>query len=58
MNFSFVRGFIHSAFGPLNSHHLPKIFLFPVRALDNMASGGEDEKGVNEGGKKEGTPQN
>ena len=58
MNFSFVRGFIHSALGPLNSHPLPKIFPFPVRALDNMASGGEEEKGVNEGGKKEGTPWN
>ena len=50
MSFSFVRGFIHSAFGPLNSNHLPKIFPFPVRALDQMASRGEDEKGVNEGG--------
>ena len=60
MNFSFVRGSIHSAFGLLNSHHPPKIFLFPVRALDNIASAGEDEKGVNGGGggKKEGTPWN
>ena len=49
MSFSFVRGFIRSAFGLLNSHHLPKILLFPVRALDNMASGGEDEKRVYEG---------
>ena len=53
MSFSFVRGFIHSAFGPLNPHHLPKIFPFPVRALDNMASRGEDEKGVNEGRERE-----
>ena len=52
MSFSFVRGFIHSAFGPLNPNHLPKIFPFPVRALDKMASRGEDEKGVNEGGKE------
>ena len=50
MSFSFIRGFIHSAFGPLNSNHLPKIFPFPVRALDNMASRGEDDKGINEGG--------
>ena len=49
MSFSFVRGFIHSAFGPLNPHHIPKIFPFPVRALVNMASRGEDEKGVKEG---------
>ena len=53
MSFSFVRGFIHSAFGPLNPNHLPKIFPFPVRALDNMASRGEEDKGINEGGKKE-----
>ena len=52
MSFSFVRGFIHSTFGPLNPNHLPKIFPFPVRALDNMASGGEDEKGINEGGEE------
>ena len=58
MSFSFVKGFIHSAFGPLTPHHLPKIFPFPVRTLDNMASRREDEKGVNEGGKKEGTPWN
>ena len=58
MSFSFVRGFIHSAFGLLNPHHLPKIFPSPVRALDNMASKEEDEKGVNEGGNKEGTPWN
>ena len=49
MSFSVVRGFICSAFGPLNPNHLPKIFPFPVRPLDNMASGGEDEKGINEG---------
>ena len=49
MSFSFVRGFIRSSFGPLNPHHLPKIFPFPVRALDNIASRGEDEKGVYEG---------
>ena len=54
MSFSFVRGFICSTFGLLNPHHLPKIFSFPVRALDNMASRGEDEKGVNEGGRKKG----
>ena len=58
MSFSFVRGFIHSTFGPLNPNHLPKIFPFPVRALDNMASGGEDEKGINEGGKKGDIPWN
>ena len=52
MSFSVVRGFIHSAFGLLDSHHLPKFLLFPVRALDNMASGGEHEKGVNEGGEE------
>ena len=52
MSFSFVRGFIHSAFGLLNPNHLPKIFPFPVRTLDNMASRGEDEKGVNEGGEE------
>ena len=50
MGFSFVRGFIHSTVGPLNPSHLPKIFPFPVRALDNMASGGEEGKGINEGG--------
>ena len=53
MSFSFVRGFIHSAFGPLNPNHLPKIFPFPVRALDNMASRGEEDKGINKGGKGE-----
>ena len=59
MSFSFVRGFIHSAFGPLNPHHLPKIFLFPIRALDNMASGGEDEKVEKvRGGKRGETPWN
>ena len=52
MSFSVVRGFIHSAFEPLNPNHLPKIFPFPVTALDKMASGGEDEKGVNEGGQE------
>ena len=52
MSFSFVRGFIHSAFGLLNTNHLPKSFPFPVRALDKMASRGEDEKGVNEGGEE------
>ena len=52
MSFSFIRGFIHTAFGPLNSHHLPKIFPFPIRALDNMASSGEDENGVYEGREK------
>ena len=52
MSFSFVRDFICSAFGPLTPHHLPKIFPFPVRALDNMASKREDEKGVNEGGEE------
>ena len=49
MSFSFVRGFIHSAFGPLNSAYLPKFPPFPVRALDNMASRGEEIKGVDEG---------
>ena len=53
MSFSVVRGFIHSAFGLLNPDHLPKIFPFPVRALDNMASRGEEEKGINEGGGEE-----
>ena len=52
MSFSVVRGLICSAFGPLNSNYLPKISPFPVRAFDNMASGGEDEKGVNEGGEE------
>ena len=50
MSFSVVRGLIHSDFGPLNSNYLPKTSPFPVRALDNMAPGREDEKGVNEGG--------
>ena len=54
MSFSVVRGFIRSAFGLLDSHHLPKFLLFPVRALDNMASEGEHEKGVNGGGGKKG----
>ena len=49
MSFSFVRGFIHSAFGPLNSTYLPKFLPFPVRVLDTMASGGEEVKGVDEG---------
>ena len=53
MSFSLVRGFIHSILGPLNPNHLPKIFPFPVRALENMASGGEDEKGLMKGGRKE-----
>ena len=58
MSFSVVRGFIHSAFGPLNSNDLPKTFPLPVRALDNMASGGEEDKGINEGGKKGEIPWN
>ena len=60
MSFSFVRGFICSAFGPLNPNHLPKIFPFPVRALDNMASRWEEDKGINEwgGGKKGEIPWN
>ena len=49
MSFSFVRGFIHSAFGPLNSNYLPKFLPYPVRALDTMASRGEEIKGVDEG---------
>ena len=49
MGFSFVRGFICGTFGPLNSNYLPKSLLYPVRALDTMASRGEEVKGVDEG---------
>ena len=52
MSCSFVRVFIHSTFGLLNPNHLPNIFPFPVRTLDNMASGGDDEKWINEGGEE------
>ena len=48
MSFSFVRGLIHSTFGPLNPNYLPKFLPFPVRALETMASGGEEVKEVDE----------
>ena len=52
MSFSFVRGFIHSAFGLLNSNYLSKFLPFLVGALDTMASGGEGIKGVDDGRKE------
>ena len=49
MSLSFVRGLIHSASGPLNLNSLLTIPLHSVRALDTMASRGDEVKGVDEG---------
>ena len=53
MSFSFVRGFIHSAFGQLNPNHLPKIFPFLSELLITWLPEGRMKKGLMKGGRKE-----